>query len=251
MAFNPDDKIQWENLAPTLQALLEDKMEEHSRNYFNSHINKYVNIAISSSNSYTDSKVSYLQSLIESNSRAISGLSSRCDGLDGKITSIGSGGGSGSGGGGGTGSGGGGGNPPSGGGGKDGKDGKDGNITQEKTTSAKFTACVAECDLGPGLCGYKTTGNVDAIVYDTIYTYTTGSYGKTLIGQNDKRISTATLSLGTEFKFVANKNQCMDSAISYINAHINDFKSRIAHGTEATKTYVTARISEHRFSGRW
>lgn len=247
MAFNPDDKIQWENLAPTLQALLEDKMEEHSRNYFNSHINKYVNQAISSSNSYTDSKVSYLQSLIESNTRAISGLSSRCDGLDGKITGIGSGGGSGSGGGGGTGSGGGGGKPPTGGG-KDGKDGQDGNITQEKTTTAEFTACITEYTLGPGLSGWRTSGNVDAIVYDTIYTYTTGSYGKTLIGQNNKTISTATLSLGAKFESVGGP-YCMDQAESYIKAHINDFKSRIAHGTEATKAYAHAKITA--YSYRW
>lgn len=237
MAFNPDDKIQWENLAPTLQALLEDKMEEHSRNYFNSHINKYVNIAISSSNSYTDSKVSYLQSLIESNTRAISGLSSRCDGLDGKITGIGSGGG--------TGSGGGGGNPPSGGGGKDGKDGKDGNLIQEKTTSAKFTIGIIQCWTAPGLDSWRTSGNVDAIVYDTIYTYTTGSYGKTLIGQSDKTISRATLSLGALFKSIGNLNECMNPAKSYVEAHINDFKSRIAHGTEATKTSVHTEVTEY------
>ena len=249
MAFNPDDKIQWENLAPTLQALLEDKMEEHSRNYFNSHINKYVNIAISSSNSYTDSKVSYLQSLIENNARAISGLSSRCDGLDGKITGIGSGGGSGSGGGGGNPPSGGGGNPPTGGG-KDGKDGQDGNITQEKITSARFTARILDHPLGPGLYGYRTSGDVDARVYDTIYTYTTGSYGKTLIGQVYKTISTLTLSLGAKFESIGGPTQCMDQATSYINAHINDFKSRISHGTEATKVYVTAKITGTQY-GPW
>ena len=28
MAFNPDDKIQWENFSPTLQKLLEKKIKE-------------------------------------------------------------------------------------------------------------------------------------------------------------------------------------------------------------------------------
>ena len=228
MAFNPDDKIQWENLAPTLQALLEDKMEEHSRNYFNSHINKYVNIAISSSNSYTDSKVSYLQSLIESNSRAISTLS-------GKITSMGSGGGGGTGSGGGGGKpSGGGGNPPSGGGGT-GSGG--GNITQEKKTSISisFSVSVASSLNGkqdPGF--YKANSNVYAEVIETVYTYTTGSYGKTLIGQSPKTLSTATLSLGTRIESHNGPQACINATEAYIRQHINDFKSRIAHGTEAT-----------------
>ena len=237
MAFNPDDKIQWENLAPTLQALLERKMEEHSRNYFNSHINKYVNIAISSSNSYTDSKVSYLQSLIESNSRAISTLS-------GKITSMGSGGG------GGTGSGGGGGNPPppSGGGGNPpppsgggGTGSGGGNITQEKKTSINISFGVSPVLWlagGRDPSFYRSNPNVDAKVIETIYTYTTGSYGKTLIGQSSNTISSASLSLGTTIESHNGPQACINATRAYIRQHINDFKSRIAHGTEATSATI-------------
>ena len=42
MAFNPDDKIQWENFSPTLQKLLEKKIKEGGEDYFNNHINTYV-----------------------------------------------------------------------------------------------------------------------------------------------------------------------------------------------------------------
>lgn len=71
MAFNPDDKIQWENLAPTLQALLEKKIQDGSKQYFDSNINRYVNIAINSSNKYTDSKDAVLRTLLETNKDAI------------------------------------------------------------------------------------------------------------------------------------------------------------------------------------
>lgn len=57
MAFNPDDKIQWENFSPTLQALLERKIKEGGEDYFNNHINKYVDKAINTANSYTNAQI--------------------------------------------------------------------------------------------------------------------------------------------------------------------------------------------------
>ena len=221
MAFNPDDKIQWENFAPTLQALLERKMEEHSMNYFNNHINIYVNQAISSSNSYTDSKISQLQSLLES-----------------KIASLGSGGG-------GTSSGGGGGNPPppSGGGGNPpppsggGGNPPSGEHIQEKKTTLNIDFSVSPVlwlHGGHDPSFYRADNNVNAKVTETIYTYINGAYGKTLVGQDSKTLSTATLSLGTTIESHSGPQACIDATRAYISQHINDFKSRIAHGTEAT-----------------
>ena len=57
MAFNPDDKIQWENFSPTLQALLERKIKEGGEDYFNNHINKYVDKAINAANRYTNAQI--------------------------------------------------------------------------------------------------------------------------------------------------------------------------------------------------
>ena len=57
MAFNPDDKIQWENFSPTLQALLEKKIKAGGEDYFNNNINKYVDKAINTANSYTNTQM--------------------------------------------------------------------------------------------------------------------------------------------------------------------------------------------------
>ena len=75
MAFNPDDKIQWENLAPTLQALLEQKIQEGNKKYFDVHINSYIGRAIETSNKYTDQKAAALQNLINKNESNINKLS--------------------------------------------------------------------------------------------------------------------------------------------------------------------------------
>ena len=75
MAFNPDDKIQWENLAPTLQALLEKKIQEGNKKYFDVHINSYIGRAIETSNKYTDQKAAALQKLINKNESNINKLS--------------------------------------------------------------------------------------------------------------------------------------------------------------------------------
>lgn len=57
MAFNPDDKIQWENFSPTLQALLDKKIKAGGEDYFNNHINQYVDKAINTANSYTNTQI--------------------------------------------------------------------------------------------------------------------------------------------------------------------------------------------------
>ena len=75
MAFNPDDKIQWENFSPTLQALLEMKIKAGGEDYFNKHIDRYINNAINSSKAYTDNKVSSLQVLLTNNKDDLTNLS--------------------------------------------------------------------------------------------------------------------------------------------------------------------------------
>lgn len=74
MAFNPDDKVQWENLAPTLQALVAQKIQEGSKQYFDTHISSYIGRAIETSNKYTDAKAAALQTLINKNGDAITKL---------------------------------------------------------------------------------------------------------------------------------------------------------------------------------
>ena len=57
MAFNPDDKIQWENFSPTLQALLDKKIKAGGQDYFDNNINKYVDKAINASKNYTNTQI--------------------------------------------------------------------------------------------------------------------------------------------------------------------------------------------------
>ena len=57
MAFNPDDKIQWENFSPTLQALLDKKIKAGGQDYFNNNINKYVDQAVNTSKNYTNTQI--------------------------------------------------------------------------------------------------------------------------------------------------------------------------------------------------